>query len=49
MTEVWNREHMLSDLQKIIICPMYKKGDKVCNNYTGISLLCVLYKLLTSI
>jgi len=49
MTQVWNREHMPSDLQKIIICPIYKKGDKVCNNYTGISLLCVLYKLLTSI
>jgi Reverse transcriptase (RNA-dependent DNA polymerase). len=41
---------MPCDWQKSIICPIYKKGDKlVCNNYKSISLLCVPHKLFTSI
>jgi hypothetical protein len=41
---------MPSDWQRSIICPVYKKGDKlVYNNYREISLLSVPYKLFTSI
>jgi sorting nexin-29 len=41
---------MPSDWQRSIICLIYKKVDKlVCNNYKGISLLCVPYKHFRSI
>jgi len=36
---------MSGDWKKRIICQIYKKSDKLlCNNLSGISLLCVLYK-----
>jgi len=50
ITEVWNTEQMPREWQTSIICPIYKKGDKlVCNNFRSTSLLCVPHKLFTSI
>jgi hypothetical protein len=41
---------MPSDWQRSITRPVHKNGDKlVCNNCRGISLLCVPYKLFSSI
>jgi hypothetical protein len=46
---VWEKEEMLADWQMAIICPVYKKGDKLnCSNYRGISLLNVVYKIFTN-
>jgi len=41
---------MPREWQTSIICPLYKKGDKlVSNNFRSTSLLCVPHKLFTSI
>jgi sorting nexin-29 len=40
---------MPADWQPAVICPIYKKGDKLqCENYTEISLLNVIYKTFTN-
>jgi len=45
-----NTEQMPREWQTSIICPIWKKGDKlVCNNFRSILLLCVPHKLFTSI
>ena len=41
---------MLKDWHKSIICPIYNEGDKlICKNYQGISFLCTIYKVFTTI
>ena len=47
---VWNKEELPEEWKESIILPVYKKGDKTdCSNYTGISLLSTMYKILSNI
>lgn len=48
--DVWNQETMPKDWTVGLICPVFKKGSKdQCSNYRGITLLGVLYKVLSNI
>jgi len=48
--DVWRQEVMPKEWTKTIICPIHKKNDKTdCQNYRGISLLSVIYKVFVKI
>ena len=48
--DVWRQEVMPKEWTMTIICPIHKKGDKTdCQNYRGISLLSVIYKVFAKI
>jgi len=49
ITKVWETEEILQYWKTGMICPIHKKGDrKDCNNYLGIALLNVAYKIFTN-
>ncbi|KAL4154026.1 hypothetical protein QTP88_001859 [Uroleucon formosanum] len=46
---VWTTEKLPDDWKVAVVCPIHKKGDKQdCNNYRGISLLNVAYKIFSN-
>ena len=47
---IWIERKMPRDWGFAIICPVYKKNDKsVCENYHGITLLSIIYRVLAKI
>lgn len=50
ITNIWEKVKMPEDWSSALICPLHKKGDKMqCENYRGIALLEVCYKILAQI
>jgi hypothetical protein len=46
LTKIWDEETLPTDWTEGIMCPMYKKGNRmICSNYRPISLLNVVYKI----
>ena len=46
---IWREEKMPDDWKVGLIVPLFKKGDEVkCENYRGITLLNVAYKVLSN-
>jgi hypothetical protein len=46
----WNMHRIPYEWKRGVICPIFKKGNRQgCNNYRGISLLNIVYKVYTKI
>jgi sorting nexin-29 len=50
VNSIWNKEELPDQWKESIIIPVRKKGDEtVSNNYRGISLLSILYNILSNV
>jgi endonuclease/exonuclease/phosphatase family metal-dependent hydrolase len=48
--QVWSEESMPSAWNVGVICPIFKKGDRMdCRNYRGVTLLSVVYKIFSGV
>lgn len=48
--QIWQTETIPENWKTGLICPIFKKGDRlICNNYRGITLLDTTYKVLSSV
>jgi hypothetical protein len=47
---IWDQERMPAEWKEGLICPIFKKGDKLqCNKCRGITLLNVTHRILSNI